>query len=416
MTLIQELQMRGLIAQASNLDQIEQQLNRTQTVYCGFDPTAGSLHIGHLVPLIMLKRFQDAGHHVIALIGGATGMIGDPSFKAEERSLNSAEKVAGWVNALINQIEQLLAPHLSEPVTIVNNADWMSNINVIDFFRDIGKHFSINTMISRESVRQRLKRPEQGITFTEFSYNLLQSYDFSVLNREYDCSLQIGGNDQWGNIVSGIDLTRRQNRKQVFGLTLPLITKSDGTKFGKTESGTIWLDPEKTSPYMFYQFWLSTSDADVFNLLRYYTLLPCDEIDKLEWEDKKAQGKPQSQKILAQHITRFVHGEAGLQSAERITEALFTGGVEKLSYSEIKQLELDGMRTIETPQLNLVELLIESGFAKSRRIARELIEDKAISVNGEKVISGNARLGFPLFDEYWLLQRGKKYFCLIKRK
>ena len=343
-------------------------------------------------------------------------MIGDPSFKAEERSLNSAEKVAGWVNALINQIEQLLAPHLSEPVTIVNNADWMSNINVIDFFRDIGKHFSINTMISRESVRQRLKRPEQGITFTEFSYNLLQSYDFSVLNREYDCSLQIGGNDQWGNIVSGIDLTRRQNRKQVFGLTLPLITKSDGTKFGKTESGTIWLDPEKTSPYMFYQFWLSTSDADVFNLLRYYTLLPCDEIDKLEWEDKKAQGKPQSQKILAQHITRFVHGEAGLQSAERITEALFTGGVEKLSYSEIKQLELDGMRTIETPQLNLVELLIESGFAKSRRIARELIEDKAISVNGEKVISGNARLGFPLFDEYWLLQRGKKYFCLIKRK
>lgn len=251
--LLQDLQDRGLIAQASDLEEIQTLLSQPQTVYCGFDPTAGSLHIGHLVPLIMLKRFQDAGHQAVALIGGATGMIGDPSFKAAERSLNSAEIVSGWVNDLSNQIQQLMNHQLSKPMIMVNNADWMKAINVIDFFRDVGKHFSINTMINRESVKQRLQRPDQGISFTEFSYALLQSYDFAELNRQYDCRLQIGGNDQWGNIVSGIDLTRRQNGAQVFGLTLPLITKSDGTKFGKTEGGAVWLDPSKTSPYAFYQ-------------------------------------------------------------------------------------------------------------------------------------------------------------------
>ncbi|WP_110457346.1 tyrosine--tRNA ligase [Shewanella algidipiscicola] len=416
MTFIQELQTRGLIAQASDLDQIQQQLSLPQTVYCGFDPTAGSLHIGHLVPLIMLKRFQDAGHQALALIGGATGMIGDPSFKAVERSLNTEETVAGWVKDLTTQIEQILAPHLSNPMTIVNNADWMKEINVIDFFREVGKHFSVNNMISRESVKQRLQRPEQGISFTEFSYSLLQSYDFAVLNRNHGCSLQIGGNDQWGNIVSGIDLTRRHNGEQVFGLTLPLITKSDGTKFGKTEGGAVWLNPEKTSPYMFYQFWLSTEDTDVYNLLRYYTFLSCDEIDKIELQDKTRNGKPEAQRILAQNMTRFVHGESGLISVERITQALFTGSVEKLSYSELKQLELDGIPSIESTQQDIVELLVESGLAKSKRIARELIENNAISVNGEKITSDNSQLGFPLFDEYWLILRGKKHFCLIKRK
>ncbi|WP_417761430.1 tyrosine--tRNA ligase [Shewanella sp.] len=416
MTLIQELQTRGLIAQASDLDQIQQQLSLPQTVYCGFDPTAGSLHIGHLVPLIMLKRFQDAGHQALALIGGATGMIGDPSFKAVERSLNPEKTVADWVKGLTTQIEQLLAPHLSKPMTIVNNADWMRNINVIDFFRDVGKHFSVNSMISRESVKQRLQRPEQGISFTEFSYSLLQSYDFSVLNRNHGCSLQIGGNDQWGNIVSGIDLTRRHNGEQVFGLTLPLITKSDGTKFGKTEGGAVWLDPEKTSPYMFYQFWLSTEDTDVYNLLRYYTFLSCDEIDNIELQDKTRDGKPEAQRILAQNMTRFVHGESGLISAERITQALFTGSVENLNHNEIRQLELDGIPSIESTQQDIVELLVESGLAKSKRVARELIESNAISINGEKITPDNSQVGFPLFDQYWLIQRGKKHFCLIKRK
>lgn len=416
MTFIQELQMRGLIAQASDLDQIQQQLNQPQTVYCGFDPTAGSLHIGHLVPLIMLKRFQEAGHQALALIGGATGMIGDPSFKTVERNLNTEDTVIGWVEDLTTQIEQLLDPHLSKPITIVNNADWMKEINVIDFFREVGKHFSVNNMLNRDSVKQRLQRPEQGISFTEFSYSLLQSYDFSVLNRNHGCSLQIGGNDQWGNIVSGIDLTRRQNGNQVFGLTLPLITKSDGTKFGKTEGGAVWLDPKKTSPYMFYQFWLSTEDSDVYDLLRYYTFLSCDEIAEIELNDKTRNGKPEAQKILAQNMTRFVHGASGLDSAERITQALFTGSVEKLSFGELKQLELDGIPSIESTQQDIVELLFESGLAKSKRIARELIEDNAISINGEKITPNTSKLSFPLFDQYWLIQRGKKHFCLVKRK
>lgn len=415
MTLIEDLQARGLIAQASDLDQVQQLLSTPQTLYCGFDPTAGSLHIGHLVPLIMLKRFQDAGHQAIALIGGATGMIGDPSFKATERSLNSEETVTGWVQDLSNQIQQLMNNQVSKPMIMVNNADWVKQINVIDFFRDVGKHFSVNTMISRESVKQRLQRPDQGISFTEFSYALLQSYDFAELNRQYGCRLQIGGNDQWGNIVSGIDLTRRQNGEQVFGLTLPLITKSDGTKFGKTEGGAVWLDPSKTSPYAFYQFWLSAEDADVYHFLRYYTFLSCDEIAAIEAQDKEGKGKPQAQRILAEQMTRFVHGEEGLASAERITQALFSGNVQQLSLSELKQLELDGLPSMQSAEQDLVELLVESGLANSKRIARELIGNNAISVNGEKVDAENPGLNFPLFDQYWLLQRGKKHFYLVKR-
>lgn len=415
MTLIEDLQARGLIAQASDLELIQTLLSEPQTVYCGFDPTAGSLHIGHLVPLIMLKRFQDAGHQAIALIGGATGMIGDPSFKSTERNLNSQETVTGWVNDLSKQIQQLMNPQLATPMQLVNNADWMQKINVIDFFRDVGKHFSINTMINRESVKQRLQRPDQGISFTEFSYALLQSYDFAELNRQHGCRLQIGGNDQWGNIVSGIDLTRRQNSEQVFGLTLPLITKSDGTKFGKTEGGAVWLDPTKTSPYAFYQFWLAAEDADVYHFLRYYTFLSCEEITAIETQDISSKGKPQAQRILAEEMTRFVHGEAGLASAERITQALFSGDVQQLSLSELKQLELDGLPCINSTQQDLVTLLIESGLASSKRIARELIDNNAISVNGEKVSSEKPSLSFPLFDQYWLLQRGKKHFCLVTR-
>ncbi|WP_045458728.1 tyrosine--tRNA ligase [Vibrio campbellii] len=415
MTLIEDLQSRGLIAQASDLDQVQQLLSEPQTLYCGFDPTAGSLHIGHLVPLIMLKRFQDAGHQAIALIGGATGMIGDPSFKATERSLNSEDTVMGWVQDLSNQIQQLMNNQVSKPMIMVNNADWVKQINVIDFFRDVGKHFSVNTMISRESVKQRLQRPDQGISFTEFSYTLLQSYDFAELNRQYGCRLQIGGNDQWGNIVSGIDLTRRQNGEQVFGLTLPLITKSDGTKFGKTEGGAVWLDPSKTSPYAFYQFWLSAEDADVYHFLRYYTFLSCDEIAAIEAQDKESKGKPQAQRILAEQMTRFVHGEEGLASAERITQALFSGNVQQLSLSELKQLDLDGLPSMQSAEQDLVKLLVESGLANSKRIARELIGNNAISVNGEKVDAENPTLNFPLFDQYWLLQRGKKHFYLVKR-
>lgn len=413
--LLDDLQARGLIAQASNLEQLQQILQQPQVLYCGFDPTADSLHIGHLVPLLMLKRFQDAGHQAIALIGGATGLIGDPSFKATERSLNTEQTVSLWVKKLTQQIQQLMHSE-DKPLLIANNADWMSNINIIDFFRDVGKHFSINSMINRESVKQRLNRPEQGISFTEFSYGLLQSFDFAQLNRQYNCRLQIGGNDQWGNIISGIDLTRRQNNASVYGLTLPLITKSDGKKFGKTETGTVWLDPTKTSPFTFYQFWLSVDDADVYNFLRYYTFLSCDEIDNIKACDDLSQTKPEAQKILAQQVTLFVHGKEALASAERITDALFSGCVQMLSLTELKQLELDGIPCIYSDQSNLVELLIEAKFANSKRIAREFISNNAISVNGEKVNEAESTaMQLPLFDQYWLIQKGKKHVCLIKK-
>ncbi|MDN3522920.1 tyrosine--tRNA ligase [Halomonas ramblicola] len=414
--LLNDLERRGLIAQSSHPEELKSTFGEPQVVYCGFDPTAGSLHIGHLVPLLMLKRFQDAGHRGVALIGGATGMIGDPSFKATERRLNSLETVQCWVDDLGQQIQRLMTPHLDGALRVVNNADWLREINVVDFFRNVGKYFSVNAMINRESVRQRLERAEQGMSFTEFSYGLLQARDFTHLNQKLGCRLQIGGNDQWGNIVGGIDLVRRLNGEQVFGLTLPLITKADGTKFGKTESGTIWLDPRQTSPYHFYQFWLNVDDADVYRFLRYYTFLSCDEIEEIEAQDRRAQGRPAAQRILAEELTRFVHGEAGLGAAQRISAALFSGEVTTLSREELEQLELDGLRcvTIAT-ECSLEEALVSAALAPSRRQARELLGQGAVRVNGERVRQGSLGDAFSLFDRYWIVQRGKKQFCLLKR-
>ncbi|ELK8599739.1 tyrosine--tRNA ligase [Vibrio vulnificus] len=413
--LFDDLAQRGLIAQTTDLEQLIALFRQPQTLYCGFDPTAGSLHIGHLVPLIMLKRFQDAGHQGIALIGGATGMIGDPSFKASERSLNSAETVAAWVNALATQIHQLMTPHLTQPLVMVNNADWMQSIGVIAFFRDIGKHFSVNAMIQRESVKQRLARPDQGISFTEFSYSLLQSYDFAQLNQTHQCALQIGGNDQWGNIVSGIDLTRRLYGTTVHGLTLPLITKSDGTKFGKTEGGAIWLDAAKTSPYMFYQFWLNCDDADVYRFLRYYTFLSVEQIEQIEATDKAQVGKPSAQRILAEEMTRFVHGQAALESAQRISQALFSGQLSQLNLAELKQLEQDGLPCSQLAHVSdVVTLLLETGLASSKRQAREWLENGAIRINGERWNEQTLAQTFALYDQYYIVQRGKKQFAMVK--
>lgn len=414
--LLNDLHQRGLIAQSTHEEALSELLSTPQTVYCGFDPTAGSLHIGHLVPMLMLKRFQDAGHKGVALVGGATGMIGDPSFKATERSLNSSATVQGWVTSLNEQIYWLMAPHLEAPFSVVNNAEWIGDINVIDFFRDVGKHFSMNAMINRESVKQRLERPDQGMSFTEFSYALLQSYDFAHLNRTLGCRLQIGGNDQWGNIVSGIDLTRRLNGEQVMGMTLPLITKSDGTKFGKTESGTIWLDPEQTSPYHFYQFWLHTDDSDVYRFLRYYTFLSCEEIAAIEASDTLSTGKPQAQRILAESVTRFVHGEEGLAVAQRISQALFSGKVATLTLDELEQLALDGLPCVEiSPEEAMDAVLVKGGLAGSKRQARALMAQGAVHLNGERACAGRLGDSFALFDTYWIVQKGKKHFCLFKR-
>jgi tyrosyl-tRNA synthetase len=413
--LLQELLDRQLIAQSSaELPILQEYLSaEPRTLYCGFDPTAGSLHIGHLVPLLMLRRFQLAGHKPLALIGGATGMIGDPSFKASERSLNSVDQIDQWIASISRQIEHFLDPSVAR---IVNNRDWTGGIGVLEFLRDIGKYFSVNSMINKESVRQRIERPEQGISFTEFSYSLLQSYDFAVLNRDYGCTLQLGGNDQWGNITAGIDLTRRMNSSSVMGLTLPLITRSDGTKFGKTESGAIWLDPQRTSPYRFYQFWLNTADADVYRFLRFYSFLPVSHIQEIEETDARNPGRPQAQRILAEDITRLVHGERGLQQARRISASLFSGEVGQLEESELQQLALDGLTT--SPWVIgdlLADTLIRSGLATSRRIARELINSGAISLNGQTVtdealiLTGQKTLP----GNYQLIRKGKKHFALL---
>jgi tyrosyl-tRNA synthetase len=416
--LLADLMARGLIAQQTDADALAEHLaSGSRTVYCGFDPTAGSLHIGHLVPLLMLRRFQLAGHAPVALVGGATGMIGDPSFKATERTLNSADTVLGWVARLSAQIRALLpqgegvaAPHL------VNNADWMASMSALDFLRDIGKHFSVNAMMARESVRQRLARPDQGISFTEFSYCLLQSFDFAVLNQRLGCSVQIGGNDQWGNITSGIDLTRRLHGERVHGMTLPLITKADGTKFGKTEGGAVWLDPELTSPYAFYQFWLGSADADVYRFLRYYTFLSLEEIAALEQADQARAGRPQAQQVLAEQMTALVHGEAALGQARAISELLFSGAVGQLDEAQLQQLARGGVPTSKWHgEGDLVELLVASELAGSKRIARELLAAGAITVNGEPVSEAILGADAWCFGRFLLLRRGKKQYHLVMR-
>lgn len=413
--LLDELTERGLVAQNSDPAALADHLATPRTVYCGFDPTAGSLHIGHLVPLLMLRRFQLAGHTPVALVGGATGLIGDPSFKATERSLNSADTVQGWIASLSAQIRALLSADdgLSAP-QLVNNGDWMGQMSALDFLRDIGKHFSVNAMLARESVRQRLARPDQGISFTEFSYALLQSYDFAVLHQRLDCTLQIGGNDQWGNITSGMDLTRRLHQAQVHGMTLPLITKADGTKFGKTEGGAVWLDPALTSPYAFYQFWLGTADEDVYRFLRYYSVMSLAEIAELEAEDAKRQGRKQAQQVLADELTELVHGKAALAAVQRISELLFSGDVARLGESDLAQLAQDGMpSSTVSGETDLVSLLVECGLANSKRIARELLTAGAISLNGaikqDELLSAEDRL----FGRYLLLRRGKKQYRLV---
>lgn len=416
--LLQDLKARGLIAQCTADEDLAEHLSTgCRTLYCGFDPTADSLHIGSLVPLLVLKRFQLAGHKPLALVGGATGLIGDPSFKATERQLNTAEVVASWIEKLKTQVSAFINFDDSETAAeVVNNLDWTQGMDVISFMRDVGKHFSVNAMIQKESVKQRLQREDSGISFTEFSYMLLQSYDFAALNKAKNCTLQIGGSDQWGNITSGVDLSRRMNKVKVYGLTLPLVTKSDGTKFGKTESGTIWLDAKKTSPYAFYQFWLNSSDADVYNYLRFFTFLSVEDINEIEEKDKIIQGRPEGQGILATEVTRLVHGDDGLVSAERITKALFSGDISSLNEADLAQLAQDGLPSseVETESASMIELLTQSDLAASNRLAREFISNGAVSVNGEKIADVSAILnkGDALFGKYTLIKRGKKLFNL----
>lgn len=413
-----DLTSRELISQVTSGEELLEHLNGgSRTLYSGFDPTAESLHIGHLVPLLALKRFQMAGHKPIALVGGATGMIGDPSFKAAERQLNSTDIIEFWVSRLKTQVSRFLDFDCgTNSAQVVNNLDWTKPLSVLDFLRDIGKHFSINAMIQKESVKQRIEREGAGISFTEFSYMILQSYDFAELYRRHGCTLQIGGSDQWGNITSGIDLTRRLHQGQVYGLTLPLVTKADGQKFGKTETGTVWLDAEKTSPYAFYQFWLNAADADVYKFLGYFTFLSALEIAGIREEDEARAAKPEAQAILAREVTRLVHGEEGLAAAERISMALFSGELVDLTQDDLEQLRQDGLPTSDFSgrQLSIIEVLVETGLAASNRAAREFLAAGAVSVNGEKVTAAEHVLAAEqgLYHKYFVLKRGKKAFHL----
>ena len=417
--LLRDLRGRGLLAQITDAAALDESLAREAiTLYCGFDPTADSLHLGHLVPVLLLRRFQLAGHTPIALVGGATGMIGDPSFKATERKLNAPEIVAGWVDKIRGQLAPFLDFGGANAAILVNNHDWFGSMGVLDFLRDICKHFSVNAMIRKESVQQRLNRDEQGISYTEFSYSLLQGYDFAELNRRYGCVLQIGGSDQWGNITAGVDLTRRLNQKPVFGLTLPLVTKADGSKFGKTESGTLWLDAKKTSPYAFYQFWLNSADADVYKFLRYFTFLSPAEIEAIEAADKdKAAGKPEAQGILAEQATELVHGKAALDAVRRISRSLFSGSVDALTESDFAQLAQDGVPGVrlEKTANGLIETLVAAGLAKSKSEARTFLQSGSVTVNGSRVetLDYSLRDAERLFDRYTLLRRGKKNYALV---
>jgi tyrosyl-tRNA synthetase len=422
--LIADLQKRELVSQMAGGDELVEHLaTGSRTVYCGFDPTADSLHIGSLVPLLALRRFQLAGHKPVALVGGATGMIGDPSFKSEERKLNTPDIVAGWADKIRVQVSRFVDFEGACAAEVVNNYDWTANLSVLDFLRDTGKHFSVNAMINKESVRQRIEREGEGISFTEFSYMLLQSMDFAELYKRMECTVQIGGSDQWGNITGGIDLTRRLHRQQVYGLTLPLVTKADGTKFGKTESGTVWLDANRTSPYAFYQFWMNTADADVYQFLRYFTFLDVSTIEEIEQTDAQVQGRRSAQGILAREVTTLVHGDEGMAAAERISQALFSGDVSQLSGDDFAQLAQDGLPTLKVAgdERSLVDLLVETGLAATPRgevtagQARKFIQEGAVQVNGVKQSEVSAQLGVQtaIHGQYHLLRRGKKQFHLL---
>ncbi|MFC0300919.1 tyrosine--tRNA ligase [Virgibacillus soli] len=420
MDILSDLESRGLINQTTDLEGLKKHLAENEvTLYCGFDPTADSLHIGHLVPLMMLRRFQKAGHKPIALVGGGTGMIGDPSGRASERSLNTTEVVKGYADKIASQIAKILEVHEGENTVLArNNHDWLSKTTIIDFLRDTGKHFTVNYMLAKESVSARI---EQGISFTEFSYMLLQSLDFMKLYEEENCTLQIGGSDQWGNITAGMELIRRTRENpeeniNVFGLTVPLITKADGTKFGKTAGGAIWLDPEKTTAYEFYQFWINTDDRDVMKFIRYFTFLTEEEMIALENEVKNHPENRVAQKRLAEEMTKMVHSEAALQQAKRITDSLFSGDLKGLSAEDVRQGFKD-VPTFETAkeEKNLVDLLVEASISSSKRQAREDIQNGAIYINGEREqdLQYVVREEDRLEDQFTIIRRGKKRYFLI---
>lgn len=417
MDLLQELEFRGLIYQVTDRDGLALRLNKSPiTLYNGFDPTAGSLTIGNLVVILVLRRFQLAGHHAIAVVGGGTGLIGDPSGKSSERQLNEVEIVQEWTGVLREQLARFLDFEVkSNPARIVNNYEWLSELSTISFLRDIGKHFPVNYMLAKDSVSSRL---DAGISFTEFSYMIMQSYDYLWLKRHMGCELQTGGSDQWGNITAGVDLIRRTTGQTAFGLTTPLVTNADGSKLGKTELGAIWLDDRLTTPYQFYQYWINISDADVIPYLKVFTFLPQDVILDLQAEVKDKPWERAAQRALAKEATALVHGKEALSRADNISQALFYGKVTELTAAEIEE----GLHDVPSfvvegdRQIKLVDLLAQASISPSKRRAREDIQNGAITINDEKS-TDIERVVAPvdrIAGRYIIVRRGKNKYHLIK--
>ena len=419
--LLTDLHARGLIASTTDEARLDVHLAEgPRAVYCGFDPSADSLHIGNLLPLMTLRRFQQAGHRPIVLVGGGTGLIGDPSGKQGERLLNPADVVAAWTASIRRQVSTLL--DLDDPVTgawIVDNYDWLASLDAIALLRDVGKHFAVSDMLRKESVRSRLGREGGGISFTEFSYMVLQSYDFLCLFRDRQCTIQIGGSDQRGNITAGVDLVRRAAGAQVHGLTVPLVTRADGTKFGKTESGTIWLDAARTSPYAMYQFWLNTADADVIGYLTGFTFLPPHAIRDLEESLRTAPEKRQAQRALAEEVTALVHGRDGLDQAHRVTAALFGSDFTRLSEAELRDaLASEAPLTIPRSRLEstqISEAVAMAGLAPSPSRVHSMLAEGGIRLNGERIVEdGAVATAALLHDRYLVISRGKRHHRLVE--
>jgi tyrosyl-tRNA synthetase len=413
-----DLKWRGLITDCTKPHELHQHLlEGTRSVYVGFDPTADSLHVGSLLPLLTLRRFQRAGHRPIVLIGGGTGLIGDPSGKLGERQLNPEAQVAEWAGRLKEQVKRFVEfePGATAAV-LADNYEWLSKLEVISFLRDVGKHFPLGAMIAKDSVRSRMGRSEEGISYTEFSYQVLQAYDFMALFDKHACTLQLGGSDQWGNITAGIELIRRVRNQSVYGATLPLVTKTDGTKFGKTESDTVWLDPWRTSPYEMYQFWLNTADDDVIGYLKFFTFLEPGEIEGLQSSTQTAPDRREAQRVLARHVTALVHGDSAAAQAETISRALFSGDLEQLTEADLDQacrtMPTTVLRREEAERLPVIDLLTRVSLAGSKREGRDLIAAGAITINGQRIKSPDILVSREMarFGRFVIIRKGKKSY------
>jgi tyrosyl-tRNA synthetase len=418
MELLKDLEWRGIIYQQTDEEGIKDLLSKEKiSLYCGVDPTADSMHIGHLLPFLTLRRFQNAGHRPIVLVGGATGLIGDPSGKSEERKLQTLEQVQLNVEGIKKQLGQIFDVEGENGAMMVNNYDWAGSMDVVTFLRDFGKHVGVNYMLAKDTISSRL---ETGISFTEFTYTILQAMDFYHLYEKHGCKMQIGGSDQWGNITTGLELIRKMSAEgsKAFGLTIPLVTKADGTKFGKSESGAVWLDSEKTSPYEFYQFWINTADADVVKYLKFFTFLEKEEIEALEKAVEEEPHLRKAQKALGEEMTRMIHGEESLQQAIRISAALFSGDIKNLSADEIKQgfKDVPSFTVEGEGEQGLVDLLVAANISPSKRQAREDVTNGAVSLNGERVTDAAYVLSDAdkIEGQFTIIRRGKKKYFMIK--